>query len=134
MKQTGVVVEITGKSARVECDRQSACDMCENASVCTEKCKKVYATAENTVDAEIGDLVEIETESSLVLKNAFIVFFLPVILSFIAYFAAERFFGSAVAVILTLVALIASLVLFAFLQNRNEKNRNASKIVRIISK
>ena len=134
MKQTGVVVEIIGKGARVECDRQSACDMCENASVCTEKCKKVYATAENTVNAEIGDLVEIETESSLVLKNAFIVFLLPVILSFVAYFAAERLFGSAVAVIVTLVALIASLVLFAFLQNRSEKNRNASKIVRIISK
>lgn len=134
MKQTGVVVEKTGNIARIECDRQSACDMCENASVCTEKCKKVYATAVNAVNADIGDLVEIETESSLVLKNAFIVFFLPVILSVVAFFAIERLFGSTVAVIATLVVLVVSLVLFAFLQNGNEKNRNASRIVRIISK
>ena len=132
MKQTGVVVETDGKTAKVECDRQSACDMCENASVCSEKCKKVYATADNTVNAAVGDFVEIETESKRVLKNAFIVFFLPVILSFVAYFVTERFLGSTLAAIVTLVVLTVSLVLFAFLQNSNEKNRNASKIVRII--
>jgi len=132
MKQTGVVIEIIGNLAKVECDRQSACDMCENASVCTEKCKKVYATAENTVNAEIGDFVEIETESKRVLKNAFIVFFLPVILSFVAYFVTERFFGSTPATIVTLVVLTVSLVLFAFLLNGKEKKENASRIVRII--
>ncbi len=134
MKQTGVVVEIIGNNAKVECDRQSACDMCENASVCGEKCKKVYATAQNTVNAQIGDFVEIETESKQVLKNAFIVFLIPVLLSFVAYFVAERFFGGTIATLATLVVLIASLILLSFLLNIREKNKNVSKIVRIISK
>ncbi len=134
MKQTGIVVEIMGNNAKVECDRQSACDMCENASVCSEKCKKVFATAQNTVNAQIGDFVEIETESKRVLKNAFIVFLLPVLLSFAAYFVAERFFGGTTAALATLVVLVASLILLSFLLNTKEKDKNASKIVRIISK
>ncbi len=134
MKQIGIVIEINGEYAKVECDRQSACDMCENSSGCTEKCKKVYAKARNSVNAEIGDTVEIETETSKVLMNAFIVFFLPVLLSLCAYFVAERFFGSALAVVTTLVVLIVSLVLFAFLLNRSAKNKDVSRIVRIFSK
>ena len=132
MKQFGTVVETDGKMARVECDRQSACDMCENAEHCVEKCKKVYTNALNTLGAETGDSVEIETETSRVLVSALIVFLLPVLLAIGANFIANRMFGEGVSVLITFAVLVGSVVLFSFLLNRRAKRRVVSRIVRIL--
>lgn len=133
MKQTGIVVEIKDNVARIECSRQSACDMCENAEHCVEKCKKVLATASNDVNAVVGDMVEIETETGKVLSNAFAVFMLPIFLAVAAYFGINFFFGEGVAVIGTFAVLVFSMILIAFLLNRSAKKRIVSRIVRILS-
>lgn len=132
MKQKGIVVEINGKNAKVECDRASACDMCENSASCTEKCKNVYANAENSICAKIGDCVEIESDTSRVLKNAFFVFILPILLAVISYFCTHKFVGEVVAVIVTLAVLVFSLCLFSFLLNKSESKKNVSRIVKIL--
>ena len=133
MKQTGIVVETNGNYARIEYTRQSACDMCENAAHCVEKCKKVFATASNDINAVVGDVVEIETETGKVLSNAFAVFMLPIFLAVAAYFGINAFFGEGVAVICTFAVLVFSMILIAFLLNRSAKKRVVSRIVRILS-
>ena len=132
MKQIGTVVETNGNTAKVECDRQSACDMCENAANCTEKCKKVYAVALNDVNASVGDMVEIETDTAGVLKNAFIIFILPILLAIASYFAAECFLGENAAVIVTFSVLVFSAFLFGFLLNKSAKGRIVSRVVKIL--
>ncbi len=132
MKQYGTVVETNGNIARVECERKSACDMCENAEHCTEKCTKVYATAINEVNACIGDLVEIQTDTKKVLTNAFIVFILPIFLAVVACFAINSLFGEVIAVVATFIVLVLSLCLFSFLLNRSEKKRVISRILRVL--
>ena len=62
MKQIGTVVETYGNIAKIECDRRSACDMCENSEGCTVKCQKAYTRALNPLNAQVGDTVEIEAE------------------------------------------------------------------------
>ena len=132
MKQIGTVVETEGNTAKVECDRKSACDMCENAEHCVEKCKTVYATALNDLNAKTGDSVEIETETSRVLISALIVFLLPVILAIGAYVVADKFFGEGISVLITFAVLVGTVVLFSFLLNKRAKKRVASRIVRIL--
>ena len=132
MKQKGIVIEINGKNAKVECDRASACDMCGNSASCTEKCKKVYANAENSVSAKIGDYVEIESDTGRVLKNAFLVFILPIFLAVISYFCTYKFAGEVVAVIVTLAVLVFYLCIFSFFLNKSERKKNVSRIVKIL--
>ena len=133
MKQIGKVVECDGIVAKIECERKSACDMCENASHCNEKCKIVYATAFNYINASEGDMVEIETDTLNVLKNAFLVFILPIFTAILSYFAADRFFGEGVAVMFTFAVLVFSMILFSFLLNKSQKTKIVSKIVRILN-
>lgn len=132
MKQTGTVIEVNGNTAKVECDKRSACDMCENAAHCVEKCKKVYATALNTLNAKEGDYVEIETETNRVLFNAFLVFILPIFLAVVTYFIARRFWGEGVSVVMTFIVLVFSLIMFSFILNRASKGKTVSRIVKIL--
>ena len=133
MKQIGKVIECSGVIAKIECERKSACDMCENASHCNEKCKIVYATALNHINASEGDTVEIETNTFNVLKNAFFVFILPIFTAIISYFAANYFFGENIAVVVTFAVLLFSMVVFSFLLNKSQKTKIVSKIVRILN-
>ena len=132
MKQIGTVVEIADNMARVECDRQSACDMCENAEHCVEKCKKVYATALNTVGAKTGDTVEIESDTKNVLLNAFVVFVIPIVLAVLSYFGADFFFGEGISVAVTMAVLVLSLFVSSLLMNKRAKKQAVSRIVRIL--
>ena len=131
MKQTGTVVGLDGNMAKVECDRQSACSMCDNAEHCVEKCEKVYASALNTVNAKVGDIVEIETDTKKVLFSSFVVFVLPIILSIAAYFAASVFFGENTASIITFAVLISSMLVFSFVLNKRAEKKTVSRITRI---
>ena len=132
MKQSGIVVAKNGNIAKIECDRRSACDMCENVASCAEKCKKVYASALDTVGASIGDVVEIETDTSGVLLNAVIVFLLPIIIAVGAYFVSDMFFSEGVSVLITFAVLVFSMCLFSFLLNKAAKRKTVSRITRIL--
>lgn len=132
MKQIGKVVETNGDVAKIEVDRVSACDMCENSAHCAEKCKKVYATASNSINAMIGDTVEIETETGRVLLNSVLVFLFPVLLAICAYFLSDLFLGENVSVIITFFTLVFSVCAFSFVLNRISKKKVISRIVRIL--
>ena len=132
MKQIGKVIEINNGMAKIEVDRVSACDMCENAAHCAEKCRKVYATADNLVNAELGDTVEIETETGRVLMNSVLIFFVPVVLAVAAYLLSNLFFEENVSVAITFFILVFSLCAFSFVLNKVSKNKVISKIVRIL--
>ena len=132
MKQKGTVVALDGSIAKVECDRQSACDMCENAASCAEKCKKVYAGAYNTVGASVGDIVEIETDTKKVLLNAVIVFLLPIVFAVGAYFVSDMYFSEGISAVITFAALVFSMCLFSFLLNRSAKKQTVSRITKIL--
>ena len=133
MKQYGRVVDIDGNIAKVECERQSACAACENSANCVEKCKKVYASASNEIKAEVGDMVEIETDTGRVILYSFVVFVVPVIMAVLSYFCADRLFGENIAVAVTFIVLVFSLILFAFVLNRRQKGRTVSRIVKILN-
>lgn len=132
MKKQGTVIEIKNGCATVECERESACAMCENAASCAEKCEKVLITLPNSAGAVVGDCVEIEAKNGYVLGNAFAVFFVPVLIAIAVYFISDRFFYVTVSSVLTLISLVLSAIIIAVAADKKAKKRNTNRIVRIL--
>lgn len=141
MTQKGKVVSVNGGIARVRVIRRSACDGCRQKSMCSgmsDGCAEqqpLEADAKNTAGAVAGDEVIVETKSETVLFLAFSVFILPIVSAIAAYFAAECFCLSQIAVyVVSAVAFFVSAALSCFLLNRKMKKKLCIEIVKIIEK
>jgi len=86
MKQTGVVSEVNGRMATVCGDRASACGSCAGKSSCSTlgswNAKQASLKAWNDIGARVGDTVEIEVPDGVVLRSAFRLYGLPMLLFF----------------------------------------------------
>jgi len=79
MTERGVVHKVKGKRATVQFDRTTACASCHMCSVAEDK-QKVEVVIENTLDAKVGDVVEVEMGEKFVITAALIVYVIPLIL------------------------------------------------------
>lgn len=79
MTERGVVAKIKGGRATVRFDRRSACDHCHMCAV-TKDGMKVEVVVENTLNANVGDFVEVEMGEKFVLTAAAIVYVIPLAL------------------------------------------------------
>ncbi len=97
MRVKATVISTDGNSAIVESERLAACDGChkhtEGCSVCSlmGSNKKITSRAKNTLGASVGDIVEIETETKIVLFYAMLVFILPLVIMLSLYALAGFF-------------------------------------------
>lgn len=99
MRTLAIVKEVHGTRAVVETERLSACEGCHkkedggSCSVCSlmGANRKLSATAENSLGAEPGDVVEVETAASRVLFYALLVFVLPIAVTLAAYGVSTLF-------------------------------------------
>ena len=79
MTERGVVVKVKSKRATVRFDRRTACDSCHMCAV-TRDGMKVEVVIENTLNANVGDFVEVEMAQRFVLTAAVIVYLIPLAL------------------------------------------------------
>ena len=132
MKEIGIVKEVTGEMCRVSVKRQSACG--ENCATCSATCKQKDALciAKNTAKAKVGDKVVIEIATDKVLKSAFLVYILPIIVFFFVYFMAGHYLLPYPAVI----ALLAMVCVFAvlFFVDRRKNADFISEVQEILEK
>lgn len=95
MRVKATVKQVMDKYAMVESERLSACEGChkhaEGCSVCSlmGSNKIISAKAKNSVGAQVGDTVEIETETKTVLFYAMLVFILPLAVMLVLYGGAS---------------------------------------------
>jgi positive regulator of sigma E activity len=122
MKTKAKVVSLMGEIAEVESARTSACEGCHKAqeengcSVCSlmGANRMIRAKAKNTVGAQLGDDVWIESNTSRMLWYAALVFLLPILLTLIGFGIAALFTaslglrvaGGAVGFVISFVAVI----------------------------
>ncbi|MBQ4354959.1 MAG: SoxR reducing system RseC family protein [Clostridia bacterium] len=96
MRQRAVVLKTEGKIAEIEVSRASMCEGCEKNGGCGGHCDitglvssggKMKAKAYNTIGAQPGDRVEVETDSRRVLGYAALVFLVPIVVCALFYTA-----------------------------------------------
>ena len=82
MLEIGYVTSVNEKrgTARVTFDRKSACDKCKMCLTASGEKMKVYVDVKNTLNAKVGDRVGVAMNDKFVLKAAFIVYIIPVVL------------------------------------------------------
>ncbi len=101
MRQKAVVLETNGCVAKIKVFRSTMCEGCSKntegkSCACGELLganRVMIAEASNDIGAKVGETVEIETSTSVVLGYAALVFILPLAAFFILYSAAESLFA-----------------------------------------
>ena len=76
MTDTGHVIELKGKDAVIRIYRSSACGNCSMCGLTSDK-KYVDIEVENTLDANVGDQVEIAFNDTSASKVSAIVYLIP---------------------------------------------------------
>ena len=141
MKTKAKVVSLTGEIAEVETARTSACEGCHKAqeengcSVCSlmGSNRTIRAKAKNTVGAQVGEDVWIESNTSRMLWYAVLVFLLPILLVFAGFGVAALFTQSlGWRVAGGAVGFVISFVVVIFYSKVVEKTRCDIEIVGVV--
>lgn len=86
--------------------RESACSGdCHQCSGCGAAKETLTLQVQNTIGAQPGDLVRIQSESSPVLKAAAVLYILPLVMFFAGYILGENLWGRGILVSLLSFAL-----------------------------
>lgn len=90
MREKGIVISEAEKTIEVEILRSGLCgENCVGCGACGGK--KHVVSANNLVDAHVGDEVVLEMTSSRLFAAAFLVYIIPLIAVFLGYYAAGCF-------------------------------------------
>ena len=133
MKEKGLVLEIAGETAKIEIKRTTTCKGC---SICRMgSSDTMIAEVENPGGAKGGDKVEMEVDTSSILKIAFIVYIFPIVGLIVGYLVGERITGSElVGICFGIGGLILSFrVIYWYDKRMKRERRLRSKIIRIIT-
>lgn len=79
MKETGLVVGLDEKGAMVKIERRSACGSCKGCRLGTSDETFMTIEVTNELGATVGDIVEVDMETTNVLLAAFIMYGIPLI-------------------------------------------------------
>ena len=129
MKQKGIVKEIGDGVAIVSLLKEEVCCSCSGRKFCGSA-KRVDVKVKNSLDAEIGDTVEIETASEKVLGFAALVFLVPVILAVALYLA----FLTVNQTVASLAAFLGFMIpfVFAYVLDKKKKDNFLPEITALI--
>lgn len=120
MREKGRVVEVNGGNITIAIGKESACGgNCASCGGCGQKVRT--AKAINSVNAKIGDVVEIELCERKILSAAFIVYILPLLLFLPGYYLPRIFTENNV--ICTIAAFVFMIIGF-FLTHAYDKQTN----------
>lgn len=132
MEIVGKIISIEGKKATVAVKRTSACgENCANCKgVCTVTTAK--AVAENLALADVGDTVKIESNSMDVIRAAFFLYMLPVLVAIIG--AVLTYAMGINDFFVILVSVICFFVSFIIIKRFEKKLSPKSYITKILAK
>lgn len=130
MTQTATVRKLTKTGfAELEVRRMTACGHdCKDCAGCSQVVTgETVVLVKNELNANLGDVVLVESQSSQVLTAAMIVYILPFLLFFVGYFSCSSLFSQPEGAIPAIGGLIGfGLGLFGavFWDRRERKKRN----------
>ena len=134
MTQNALVIALIDENrAKVRVERMSACGHdCSTCEDCGLQAAPIEAIAQNSVGAQVGDTVQVQSSSKAVLHLASVTYLLPVVLFFLAFFLLKAIGISesfcAVAAVVGFVCGLFGAVL------GNRKGQIDTKITRVIER
>lgn len=128
MKEVGTVIKAEGDLCRISVRRKSACG--ENCASCKATCssREHICTAKNSVGAKTGDKVVVETDSRKVLKWAFLVYILPILVILAVFVLASVKLSQGMSV----VGAILVAALYFYGMHRYDKGHKDSLLPEIV--
>jgi len=133
INEIGEVIELHGRKARVKILRGDGCESCEMHDSCLLKSRKeLTMSVQNSVDADVGDTVEIEIGGMEYLGGVAVVFILPTIFLLLFYFIGNHLFSEAFGVLFAFVGLFAGMVVAWIIGKGRWGERFGYKIKRIL--
>lgn len=129
MTGEGIVIRADGKVATVKIKRSSACGHdCGECNLC--KNPDIEVKILNPIGARVGDRVKIGTDTSKVLKDAFLLYMLPIIGAFVLYVVLDSLgAGNALCII---AEVIWVLLWFGFIRYYSKNSVSMSCAVEIL--
>lgn len=126
MTQVGVITKVIDDMAEVSVVRGTACG--ETCKGCSGHCALTKNTvmAKNIINADVGDVVSISSKTEQVIKMAFLVYILPIILFFFTYFSAGLFFENES--LLIALSLAVFFLVFCVLHILDKKNKTKVEV------
>lgn len=93
MEQVGFVRRIVGDKAELEVKRASGCGNCNG---CASSCevKAHYVVIKNSIDAKVGDFVELKGEPKSILKYMLILYMIPFAFLIAGVVLGDQYFKS----------------------------------------
>lgn len=134
MKEFATVESTQGEFAIVTVKRSTACgDSCETCpSRCNTRSNKIKVR--NPIGAVLGDRVVIEMETSKVLKSAFLVYILPLIMFFVGYIIGEVYKMSETKSVICALSLFTLTYIILSLIDRVRKYNCTTSIVEVVER
>lgn len=134
MKETGTIEKIDGDFVWVRILRKSACG--ENCATCKGGCVPTERVicVKNTLSCHNGDKVILEMNTKNVMKAAFLVYIIPLLLLIFGYFLGEYLFKSEGMAVLSGVMLMAVSIIPLKFVDKKSKDKYMSEITGIINK
>lgn len=135
IEQTLTVVAIVGATAHLEAQQKQACEGC-NGRCGSQVFGKLFGTAKKTfpyqfkVPIEVGQKVTLSLDDSHMVKHAFAVYMLPLLLSLIFALVASELFHAA-EWIQIIAALGGGITGFAIAKSRVKSLKHDIKVIKI---
>lgn len=122
MKQNGVVTKLLDKGyAEVTVERGTACGHCSGCGECVYG-KRIVVRAENTIFAQPGERIILESETGVITRTALMVYMIPVALLFIGYGVGVALgFGQDMCIASSGVGVAIGAALVVLIGNRQKK-------------
>ncbi|MDY2986468.1 MAG: SoxR reducing system RseC family protein [Peptoniphilus sp.] len=131
MKNSGIVINVDGDYLDIVSVRESACGgSCES---CGAHCESKAETLRllNTIEAEVGDRVELEINSSKVLGYIGLVYGVPLIIFIISVITSFAILGEANQIWCFLIGLISIAISYSVIRKIDGSLKNTNSEIKI---
>ena len=144
MKKTAEIVSIKGNIVKIKVERSSMCDgcavkaqngkcSCSHASMLGEA-KSFVSDAVCDIPVNVGDKVIVETADSKVLRNAVLVFILPIVFFIAAYSIAISISSrEGVAFVSAVIAFLLSFVIIGTVEKKKKNKLPDITVTEVVS-
>ena len=136
MQEIGTIISLQANKALIQVNRGDKCEGCNVCHAFGEN--KMQLEASNHINAQVGDVVQVDINPGDVLRGSILVFLFPLAMMIVGYFVGMRFSvtGTEGAGILgALVALALSFVVVKFVdRSKQDKSEDTAIITEIVQK